>query len=89
MDPLRRLGHPETGQSVINVTNGKLVRLFVDDEPFDVRSGERRAHSTCLTSAPGTLNRTAECVLAGRKAGPRLLDPAGVVHPAGGRCHLL
>jgi trehalose/maltose hydrolase-like predicted phosphorylase len=35
-------GLPETGQSVINVTNGKLLRLFVDDEPFDVRS--RRLH---------------------------------------------
>jgi hypothetical protein len=25
--------------TVINVTNGKLIRLFVDDEPFDVRYG--------------------------------------------------
>jgi alpha,alpha-trehalose phosphorylase len=30
-------GLPETGQEVINVTNGKLIRLFVNDEPFDVR----------------------------------------------------
>src|SRR5262249_38876741 len=37
-------GYPETGQSVINVTNGKLIRLFVDDEPFDVRYGELRSH---------------------------------------------
>ena len=37
-------GSPETGQSVINVTNGKLIRLFVDDEPFDVRYGELRSH---------------------------------------------
>jgi alpha,alpha-trehalose phosphorylase len=32
-------GIPETGQKVINVTNVKLIRLFVDDEPLDVRSG--------------------------------------------------
>ena len=32
-------GFPESGQTVINVTNGKLIRLFVDDEPFDVRYG--------------------------------------------------
>ena len=32
-------GYPESGQSVINVTNGKLLRLLVDDEPFDVRYG--------------------------------------------------
>src|SRR5260370_867699 len=30
-------GLPESGQEVINVTNGKLIRLFVDAEPFDVR----------------------------------------------------
>ena len=30
-------GYPESGQTVINVTNGKLIHLLVDDEPFDVR----------------------------------------------------
>ena len=29
-------GHPEEGQTVINVTNAKLIRLLVDDQPFDV-----------------------------------------------------
>jgi alpha,alpha-trehalose phosphorylase len=29
-------GFPESGQTVINVTNGKLIRLFVDDEAFDM-----------------------------------------------------
>src|SRR2546428_10558037 len=37
-------GYPEAGQSVVNVTNGKIVRLLVDDEPFDVRYGELRGH---------------------------------------------
>ena len=45
-------GLPESGQTVINVTNGKLIRLFVDDEPFDVRYGELRAHERCSTSEP-------------------------------------
>jgi alpha,alpha-trehalose phosphorylase len=31
---------PKSGQSGINVTNDKLIRLLVDDEPFDVRYGE-------------------------------------------------
>src|SRR5713226_7778687 len=35
---------PEAGQAIVNVTNGKLLRLLVDDEPFDVRYGELRAH---------------------------------------------
>jgi trehalose/maltose hydrolase-like predicted phosphorylase len=55
-------GLPETGQSVINVTNGKLIRLFVDDEPFDVRYGELRAHERLLDFRAGTLNRQAEWV---------------------------
>ena len=28
---------------MVNVTNGKIIRLLVDDEPFDVRYGELRA----------------------------------------------
>ena len=32
-------GYPEDGQTVVNVTNGKLIRLLVEDEPFDVRYG--------------------------------------------------
>ncbi len=31
-------GYPED-QSVVNVTNGKIMRLLVEDEPFDVRYG--------------------------------------------------
>jgi alpha,alpha-trehalose phosphorylase len=53
-------GFPETGQSVINVTNGKLLRLFVDDEPFDVRYGEVRAHERLLDFRAGVLHRDAE-----------------------------
>jgi hypothetical protein len=29
------------------VTNGKLIRLLVDDEPFDVRYGEQGRTSAC------------------------------------------
>jgi alpha,alpha-trehalose phosphorylase len=55
-------GLPETGQSVINVTNGKLLRLFVDDEPFDARSGELRSHERVLDFRAGVLTRHAEWV---------------------------
>src|SRR5262252_8644949 len=55
-------GLPESGQTVINVTNGKLIRLFVDDEPFDVRYGELRAHERLLDFRAGTLTRQAEWV---------------------------
>ena len=28
-------GYPQAGQTVVNVTNGKIIRLTVDDEPLD------------------------------------------------------
>ena len=55
-------GFPESGQTVINVTNGKLIRLYVDDEPFDIRYGELRSHERMLDFRAGTLRRTAEWV---------------------------
>ena len=45
-------GYPEAGQTTVNVTNGKIIRLLVDDEPFDVRFGELRSHERSLTSEP-------------------------------------
>jgi len=53
-------GFPESGQTTINVTNGKLIRLMVNDEPFDVRYGELRAHERCLDFRAGTLYRQAD-----------------------------
>ncbi len=55
-------GLPESGQTVINVTNGKLIRLFVDDEPFDVRYGELRSHERVLDFKSGLLHRTVEWI---------------------------
>ncbi|MFN2538897.1 MAG: glycoside hydrolase family 65 protein [Mycobacteriales bacterium] len=55
-------GYPESGQTVINVTNGKLLRLLVDDEPFDVRYGQLRSHERSLDLRTGTLRRHAEWV---------------------------
>jgi alpha,alpha-trehalose phosphorylase len=50
-------GDPPSGQTVINVTNGKLIRLVVDDEPFDVRYGTLDAHERVLDLRAGTLSR--------------------------------
>ena len=55
-------GYPEAGQSVVNVTNGKLIRLLVDDEPFDVRYGELRDHERTLDFRAGVLRRRADWV---------------------------
>ncbi|GGL20192.1 glycosyl hydrolase [Sphaerisporangium melleum] len=50
-------GYPESGQTVVNVTNGKLIRLLVDDEPFDVRYGTLHEHERVLDLREGTLAR--------------------------------
>lgn len=53
----RGYGYPESGQTIINVTNGKLIRLLVDDEPFDVRYGTVHSHERVLDMRAGTLSR--------------------------------
>ena len=50
-------GYPESGQVVTNVTNGKLIRLLVDDEPFDVTYGRLAAHEWRLDFRDGALHR--------------------------------
>src|SRR5215217_3734602 len=52
-------GYPEDGQTVIDVTNGKIIRLLVDDEPFDVRYGELHEHERVLDLRAGTMTRQA------------------------------
>ena len=52
-------GYPEAGQTLVNITNGKLIRLLVDDEPFDVRYGDLLEHERVLDMRAGTLTRTA------------------------------
>jgi alpha,alpha-trehalose phosphorylase len=53
-------GMPESGQTLVNVTNGKLIRLLVDDEPFDLRYGELRSHERVLDFRAGVLRRRTE-----------------------------
>src|SRR5205814_500482 len=50
-------GYPESGQTIVNVTNGKLIRLLVDDEPFDVRYGRLLSHERVLDLRAGVLRR--------------------------------
>lgn len=55
-------GYPESGQSVIDVTNGKILRLLVDDEPFDLRYGRLVAHERTLDLRRGVLERSCEWI---------------------------
>ncbi len=50
-------GYPEDGQTIVDVTNGKILRLLVDDEPLDVRYGDLAEHERILDLRAGTLTR--------------------------------
>jgi alpha,alpha-trehalose phosphorylase len=50
-------GYPEAGESIVNVTNGKIIRLLAGDEPFDLRYGELRRHERTLDFRAGVLRR--------------------------------
>ena len=50
-------GDPESGETMINVTNGKVLRLLVDDEPFDLRYGTVEQHTRTLDLRAGVLTR--------------------------------
>jgi alpha,alpha-trehalose phosphorylase len=58
-------GYPEASQTVINVANAKVIRLLVDDQPFDVRYGEVRTHERTLDFRSGLLQRDVEWVSPG------------------------
>src|SRR5579883_1238779 len=47
--------YPESGQTVINVTDGKIIRLLVGDEPFDVRNGVLRRNVRWTTPTGRTV----------------------------------
>ncbi|WP_199514084.1 glycoside hydrolase family 65 protein [Nucisporomicrobium flavum] len=53
-------GYPEQGQTVVNVTDGKLIRLMVDDEPFHVAHGRLLAHERVLDLRDGVLRRSVD-----------------------------
>jgi alpha,alpha-trehalose phosphorylase len=55
-------GYPEAGETLVNVTDGKVIRLLVDDEPFDVRYGTLRSHERELDLRDGVLRREADWV---------------------------
>ncbi|MGA5037591.1 glycoside hydrolase family 65 protein [Streptomyces capoamus] len=52
-------GYPESGQTMINVTDGKIIRLLVDDHPCDLRYGRLVSHERVLDFRSGVLGRTA------------------------------
>ena len=48
-------GFPEQGQTVVNVTDGKLIRLLVGDTPLDLQYGTVVSHRRSLDLRDGSL----------------------------------
>lgn len=51
-------GYPEVGQTLVDVTNGKIIRMLVGDTPFDMRYGTVNTHERILDFRAGTLHRS-------------------------------
>jgi alpha,alpha-trehalose phosphorylase len=50
-------GFANTGQTIVNVPDGKIIRLYVDDEPFDLEKAHLIEFQRVLDLKAGTLNR--------------------------------
>src|SRR4051812_48741497 len=50
-------GLAKTGQTIVNVPDGKLIRLYVDDEPFTVDTATLLEYERALDMQKGTLDR--------------------------------
>ena len=50
-------GYAKTGQTIVNVPDGTLIRLYVDDEPFDLTRGTLVNYERSLDMRTGVLER--------------------------------
>jgi alpha,alpha-trehalose phosphorylase len=50
-------GFAKTGQTICNVTDGKIIKLFVDDEPFWLPNAKLLKYDRRLNMKSGTLDR--------------------------------
>lgn len=56
--PERGTGWAQESQQIINVTDGKVIRLSLDGEPLDLRNGETISHERVLDLRDGLLRRS-------------------------------
>src|SRR5262245_27473348 len=50
-------GFARTGQTMLNVTDSKIIKLYVDDEPFSLADANIRQYARQLNMQSGTLDR--------------------------------
>jgi alpha,alpha-trehalose phosphorylase len=51
------IGFARTGQTILNVTDSKIIRLFVEDEAFELSTANLRRYERRLSMKSGTLDR--------------------------------
>jgi beta-phosphoglucomutase len=54
----RHYAHPEFHQTMLNVTDGKIIELYVDGEKFNLFTGKHEAYERKLDMQKGTMTRT-------------------------------
>jgi alpha,alpha-trehalose phosphorylase len=50
-------GYAKCGQTIVNVPDAKIIRLYVDDEPFDLECAHVHRYERVLDMRNGTLDR--------------------------------
>src|SRR6516164_1522093 len=53
----RAFGFATTGQTIVNALDGKIIRLYLDDEPFDLSGVRILRYERTLDMRAGTLDR--------------------------------
>ena len=53
----RAFGFATHGQTIVDVPDGKIIRLYIDDEPFDLESAFIQRYERVLDMQNGTLDR--------------------------------
>ena len=56
--PETAYGYAEKSQTMLNVTNGKIIKLYLGDEAFDMLQGEILQYQRTLKLKEGVLERT-------------------------------
>ena len=80
-------GFPEQGQTMVNVTDGKLIRLLVKDSPLDLDYGEIIDHRRTLDLRAGRAAPVDRVAVAGWPDGAGHQHPAGLAGPPLDRGH--
>ena len=50
-------GYPDKSQTMLNVINGKYIKLYIDNEEFDMTAGELLSYRRAFDMKKGTLRR--------------------------------